>query len=102
MDIEKQPLKIFIREAILRTPQGWVVLVSFIVNWALVLLALITKLSFILPQSGTALIYLVILPWPFIVLLIFVSLSSPHYRASISATFFTAGAAATPYWWLYA
>jgi|GEM_PF-4659820 len=101
MDIEGQPLNIFIREAMLKTPQGWVVLISFIMNWTLVLLTLTTKISFIVPDSGTTLIYLVILPWPFIVLLTFISLSSPKYYAHLLATIITAGIAVIPYWWLY-
>ena len=102
MDIEQQPIKIFIREAMLRTPQGLVVLASFIVNWVLVLLTILTNLTFILPESGPALIYVVIFPWPFIVFLIFVQLSSPHYYASMSTTLISAGIAVMPYWWLYA
>lgn len=102
MDIENQPINIFVREALLRTPQGWFVVTSFIVNWVLVCLVALTGLNSIIPPSGPALVYIMILPWPFVVLLAFVMTSSPHYRASLFSTVFTAGAAIAPYWWLYA
>lgn len=102
MDIENQPIKVFICEVLLRTPQGLFVIASFIVNWALVGLVAFTELSSIVPPSGPLLVYIVIIPWPFVVLLALVVSSSPHYKTSLFSTAFTASAAIAPYWWLYA
>lgn len=102
MDIENQPINMFLREALLRTPQGWLVVASFILNWVLVGLVAFTELSSIVPSSGPVLIYILALPWPLAVLLAFVMSSPPHYKASLFSTIFTAGVAIAPYWWLYA
>jgi hypothetical protein len=102
MEIENQSISVFIRETLLRTPQGLVVLASFVINWLLVILVSFFNLSIITPDSGTLMIYIVILPWPFAVLLAFLISSSPHYKANLTATVFTAASAIVPYWLLYA
>lgn len=101
MDIEKQPISVFIREAVLKTPQGWVLAASFIINWLIVLLVSVTSSSIFVPESGVTSIYLLFLPWPFVVLTIFVKASSPHYNSSIWATFLTLWIAGVPYWCVY-
>ena len=62
MDVEKQPISIFFRQAMLRTPQGWCVVGSFVINWLLVTLVAMTSLRIVIPESGSTLIYLLILP----------------------------------------
>ena len=101
MNIEDQPLKTFFLEAIIKTPQGWFVIVSFVANSILVTLVLVTNWAAVVPESGPMLIYILVVPWPFVVLSVFVASSSPHYRSSLMSTLITAGFCFAPYWWLY-
>ena len=101
MDSEHQPLHIFVKTALLRTAQGRVVILSFIVYWLLSLGVILLPDIFISSQAimlGTLIIFL---SWPFVVLLITLLLSSLHYRpnrvwASVVMFF-----SVMPLWWVY-
>ncbi len=101
MNLENKPVQIFIKEAMLRSPQGLVVLFGFITYWLLSVLIL-SNPELILPKPGMQFgILFLYFSWPFVLLMTFVKFSSPNYTASLFDTIFIFGEYLAPLWWVY-
>jgi hypothetical protein len=101
MDLESKPLHIFVKEALMRTAQGRVVIMSFVVYWLLSVCVFLHPATFLSSPEIMLGALIVFLPWPLVSLLITLILSSPPYRSdSISAVIVTF-CSGMPLWWVY-
>lgn len=95
MDYSSAHVSALLRGPLLSTPQGWVVLTSFVGYYAL---AGLFALALIPAPLGKAIDTAVILClfWPFIVFLCFVKEGAPSFKPSLWQTLFVASAALAP------
>lgn len=101
MDLERQPIQIFIREALMKTPQGLVVIASFVIYWILSVGVMVFP-EYLLADVGLRTGALILfIPWPFVSLMINLKLSSPNYTSSMSSLLIIGFFSLLPLWWVY-
>ncbi len=101
MNIEEQPISVFVKKVLLRTPQGLLVVANFVFYWVLSLIILLPpKLGLVVAGADLNTLILFI-PWPFVVLLVNVVLSSPRYDPNPFVAVVVAVFACLPLWWVY-
>lgn len=95
MSYSDQPIGALLKGPLLTTPQGHVVLISFLSYLVLVAFFAVGLLA---PPLGKSIGSVVVtcLAWPFIVFLMFVKHGLPSFRPSSSGTLFLAAAALMP------